>query len=67
MLDEYVDQAMQHARYERMEDGTYLGTIPGYEGLWANGRTEQECSKALREALEGWIMLGLTPWEELYY
>ncbi len=59
MLSEYMDKAMQHAQYELIEDGTYFGTIPGFEGLWANGKTEQDCQKELREALEGWILLGI--------
>jgi predicted RNase H-like HicB family nuclease len=59
MLSDYMDKAMQHAQYERIEDGTYFATIPGFEGLWANGSTEQECKKQLREVLEGWILLGI--------
>jgi len=59
VLNDYMDKAMQHAQYERIEDGTYFGTIPGFEGLWANGQTEQECCKELREVLEGWILLGI--------
>lgn len=59
MLSDYMDKAMQHAQYERIEDGTYFATIPGFEGLWANGKTEEECKKELREVLEGWILLGI--------
>ena len=59
MLSDYMDKAMQHAQYERIEDGTYFATIPGFEGLWANGKTEEECRKELREVLEGWILLGI--------
>lgn len=59
MLNEYMDKAMQHAQYERIEDGTYFAAIPGFEGLWANGSTEQECKRELREVLEGWILLGI--------
>jgi len=59
MLNEYMDKAMQHAQYERMEDGAYFATIPGFEGLWATAQTEQECRKELREVLEGWILLGI--------
>ena len=60
MLSDYMDQAMQHAQYERIEDGTYFATIPGFEGLWASGKTEGECRKELREVLEGWILLGIS-------
>ena len=59
MLNEYMDKAMQHAQYERLEDGTCFATIPGFEGLWAAAQSEQECRKELREVLEGWILLGI--------
>jgi predicted RNase H-like HicB family nuclease len=59
MLDNYLDRAMQHAQYKRIVDGTCFGTIPGFDGVWANGQTEQECQKALREVLEGWILLSI--------
>ena len=59
MLNEYMDKAMQHAQYERMGDGSYFATIPGFEGSWATAQTEPECSKELREVLEGWILLGI--------
>jgi predicted RNase H-like HicB family nuclease len=59
MLSDYIDEAMQHAQYECIEDGTYFATIPGFERLWASGKTEEECRKELREVLEGWILLGV--------
>jgi predicted RNase H-like HicB family nuclease len=57
MLTEYIDRAMQHAHYERIEDGTFFGEIPGFDGLWANAPTEDECRTELRDVLEGWILL----------
>ena len=59
MFNEYIDKAMQHARYEQIEDGTCFGWIPGFKGVWANQPTEQECRKELREVLEGWILLNI--------
>ena len=59
MFNEYIEKAMQHAQYERLEDGTYFGGIPGFKGVWANQPTEQECSQELREVLEGWILLNI--------
>ena len=36
MLATYIDQAMELARYEIIEDeGTYWGEIPGLQGVWA--------------------------------
>jgi predicted RNase H-like HicB family nuclease len=48
---------MQHARYERIEDRTYFGEIPGFARQWANAPTEDECRQELRDTLEGWVLL----------
>lgn len=59
MLSEYMDHAMSHARYERLEDGTYFGDIPGFPGLWASGETQPECARELRETLEDWVLVNV--------
>ncbi len=59
MFSEYVAKAMTQALYELIEDGTYFGEIPGFDGVWGNGATLEECRKDLIEALEGWLILGL--------
>lgn len=59
MLSDYMDKAMQHAQYERIEDGTYFGRIPGFKGVWANALTMPECRNELRDVLEGWILLNI--------
>lgn len=59
MITEYVTLAMRHARYEVLEDGTYFGDIPGFEGLWANGPTQPECARELHDTLEDWILLNV--------
>jgi predicted RNase H-like HicB family nuclease len=65
MLNEYMGKAMQHAEYEEIDDGTIFGTIPGFEGLWANAPTQEECEKELRDVLEGWILLGIAHHDDL--
>jgi len=50
---------MESARYEILEDGTFYGEIPGFQGVFANTETLEACSEQLREVLEGWIVLGL--------
>lgn len=59
MLTEYIETAMGHARYELLEDGTVYGEIPGLSGVWGNAPTQTACVDDLRDALEGWIVLGL--------
>ena len=59
MLTEYVQAALRRAKYEILEDGTFYGEIPGFDGVYANAETLDECREDLRQVLEGWIVLGL--------
>jgi len=60
MLANYIDQAMELATYEIIEDDqTYWGEIPLLEGVWANHSTLEGCRRELREALSDWIALRL--------
>jgi predicted RNase H-like HicB family nuclease len=59
MTTEYIDKAMHRATYEQTDRGTFFGAIPGFEGLWANGKTLEECRDDLEETLEEWLILGL--------
>ena len=51
----YLEAAMDHAEYEKMEDGGWFASIPGLAGLWATGRSIEATRKDLYEALDGWI------------
>jgi predicted RNase H-like HicB family nuclease len=59
MLTKYIEAAMRRAEYEKLEDGTYYGEIPGFEGVLGNAQSLEECREDLRDALEGWLILGL--------
>ena len=59
MLTEYIQAAMRRARYEILEDHTFYGEISGFQGVFANAETLEDCREQLREVLEGWIVLGL--------
>jgi predicted RNase H-like HicB family nuclease len=59
VLSDYVEQAMAHALYDKLEDGTFLGRIPLCQGVVAFGTTLRECEEALRSTLEDWILVGL--------
>lgn len=59
MLTEYMQAAMQQAHYEILEDGSFYGEIPDFQGIYANADTLESCREELREVLEGWIVLGL--------
>ena len=60
MIVKYVEAAMSRARYEIVEDDkSFYGEISGFEGLWANAPTLEECRRELQEALEDWLLVSL--------
>ncbi len=61
MLTKYIKAAMSKARYEILpDDGTYYGEIAGFNGVYANADTLEECRDLLKEVLEGWILLRVS-------
>ncbi len=65
MLTPYIRAAMRLAKYEILEDHTYYGEIPGFQGVWANAETLEACREELQSALEDWLILGLRMGHEL--
>ncbi|WP_026098481.1 type II toxin-antitoxin system HicB family antitoxin [Kamptonema formosum] len=59
MLTNYIQSAMRQATYQLLEDGTFYGEIPGFQGVYANAERLEYCRELLQEVLEGWIILGL--------
>ena len=58
MITEYINAAMKNAHYEIIEDEEpYYGEIPKLKGVWATGKTLEECRDNLSENLEGWILV----------
>lgn len=57
MLIDYIQAAMRHAEFEKMENGKYFGTIASCRGLWADGDTVDQCREELRSVLEDWILV----------
>ena len=65
MLTKYIQAAMKRARYEILDDKSYYGSIAGFEGVWANETTLEACREELQEALEDWILVGISLNHEL--
>ncbi|HHT9132447.1 MAG TPA: type II toxin-antitoxin system HicB family antitoxin [Candidatus Tripitaka californicus] len=59
MLVEYIQGALEKAEYKKLDDGNWFAEIPGFEGVWADGKTVEECRKELVEVLEEWVILKL--------
>ncbi len=59
ILSDYLEQAMEVAVYDKLDDGTFAGRIPPCKGVLAFGTTLRECERLLRSTLEDWLLLGL--------
>ncbi len=59
MIIEYCQKALEKAEYKKLDDGTWFAEIPGFKGVWANGKCVEECRKELIRVLEEWIVLKL--------
>jgi predicted RNase H-like HicB family nuclease len=52
---------MGKARYEILpNDGSFYGEIDGFNGVYANADTLEECRDELEEVLEEWILLRIS-------
>ena len=59
MLTSYIRAAMRMAKYEILEDHTYYGDIPGFQGVWASADSLEACREELQSVLEDWLIVGL--------
>jgi predicted RNase H-like HicB family nuclease len=59
MLSEYIQKALEKAEYKKLEDGTWFAEIPGFDGVWANADSVEECRRELLEVLEEWLILKI--------
>jgi predicted RNase H-like HicB family nuclease len=59
ILSEYVERAMEHASYDKLEDGTFSGVVPQCQGVIAFSETLRGCEAELQSVLEDWILTGI--------
>lgn len=60
MIIEYIEAALAQASYEIIEDEErYYGEVPALPGVWATGKSLEECRRNLAETIEGWIIVRL--------
>ena len=61
MLTDYIRAALHTAKYEILsDDGSFYGQIPGFEGVWSNASTLEDCRDELEEVLEEWILFRVS-------
>lgn len=58
-LTAYIDAALELARYDKLEDGSFAGEIPRLKGVIAFGTTLRQCEQELHSTLEDWLLVGL--------
>jgi predicted RNase H-like HicB family nuclease len=59
VLSEYVQTALKLGEYDTLEDGSYVATVEGLQGVIAIGDSIEECRRDLIEVIEIWIALRL--------
>lgn len=60
MITEYIKSALARATYEIIKDEEpYYGEIPDLQGVWASGKTLEDCRRNLAETVEDWILLSV--------
>ena len=61
MIADYIQAALSAARYEKLDDrrNPYYGEVPVLKGVWASGRTLEQCRERLAEVVEGWLIVRL--------
>jgi predicted RNase H-like HicB family nuclease len=60
MFAEYIQAALEKAEYEVIDNPEpYYAHVPGLVGVWATGKTVEDCRKELIEVIEEWIVAKL--------
>lgn len=66
MIVEYLSAAMEAAHYEIIEDPEpFYGSVPGIRGVWATGKTLEDCRRNLSTALEDWVLFSVARGAEI--
>lgn len=59
MLLNYIQKALEKAEYKKLGDDTWFAEIKGFQGVWSNGESVEECRRELQEVLEEWLILKI--------
>jgi len=51
---------MRGAKCELLEGDAYYGSIPGFEGVWADAASLEECRDEIEEVIEEWLLFRLS-------
>jgi len=60
MIQDFINTFLAKARYEMIDGGKrFYAEIPALRGVWATGKTLEECRTNLLSSLEGWLIFRL--------
>ena len=60
MIQDFITSNIAKARYEMIDNGKrFYAEIPLLRGVWAVGKTLEECRENLISSLEGWFVFRL--------
>jgi predicted RNase H-like HicB family nuclease len=60
MLIEYIEEALKRAHYEIIKDDEpFYGEVNELPGVWATGKSLEECRINLKDVIEGWILISI--------
>ncbi len=60
MLLRYIQAALEQAHYELIKDEEpFYGEVAALPGVWATGKTLEECRRNLAEAVEDWVLVSV--------
>ncbi|MBU6231035.1 MAG: type II toxin-antitoxin system HicB family antitoxin [Patescibacteria group bacterium] len=60
MIQNYLYTYLNKAKYEMIDKGkTFYAEIKGLRGVWATGKTLEECRQNLLSSMESWLIYRL--------
>ncbi len=60
MIQDFLNTYLAKAKYEMIDDGkNFYAQISSLRGVWATGKTLEECRANLVSSLEGWLIFRL--------
>jgi len=65
MIAEYIQKAMASAVVEKVGEGEYVVSVPGFSGALGYGKTRKEAKDELRSVFEEWLIAALRADDEL--
>ncbi len=60
MIQQYVDQALRRARYDKLDNNTYVAEIVGLQGVIGTGDSIESCRDELVEVIEEWVLVRIS-------